>query len=54
MWGEEIVQVKLRKSTIRHTRRKELSQAARFDSAQRANFFEDNAPQWIVKNSGIQ
>ena len=54
MWREELVQVKLRETAIGHARGKKLPQAARFDGAQCTNFFEDNAPQWIVKNSRIE
>ena len=48
------MKVKLRKAPIGHASRKELPQATRLDGAQRMNFFEDNAPQWIVKNSGLE
>ena len=54
MRREELAQVKFRKTAIGDPRGKKLPQAARFDGAQRTNFFEDNAPQWIVKNSGIE
>jgi hypothetical protein len=54
MWREEIVQVEVRKPAVGYKRGKEFPQAARFDSAQRANLFEDYAPQRIVKNTGIE
>ena len=54
MWREELVQVKLRKAAIGYPCGKKLTQAARFDGAQRTNFFEDNAAQWILKNSWIE
>ena len=54
MWREELVQVKLRKAAIGYPRGKKLPQAARFDGAQRTNFFENNAPQRIEENSGIE
>src|SRR5258706_14572426 len=54
MWREEIVQVKLRKAAIGDPRGKKLPQAAGFDGAQGTNFFENNAPQWILKNIRIE
>ncbi len=54
MRREEFLQIKLWKSAISHARGKKLPQAAGFGGSQRANFFEDHAPQWILKNRGIE
>ena len=54
MRREEIVQVKVRKSAVRHSRWKKFPQAARFNSAQRTNLFEYHALHGVVKNTWLQ
>src|SRR5215469_540154 len=52
--GEERRKVEVRESSIRHTRRQKLAQAARIDGTEVANFFEDDAAQRVLKNARLE
>ena len=54
MWGEQLVQVEVRKSAIRHLSREKLPQAAGTDGSEVSDFFEDHALQWIFEDAWIE
>ena len=54
VWREERVKIEIGKAAIGDARGKEFAEAAGFDGAERANFFEHDAAQRILKNGGIE
>ena len=54
VWGEEFVEVEVRKTSVGHASGQKLPQAAGINSSQLADFFKQDALQRIVKNTGIE
>src|SRR5213083_733710 len=54
VWGEESVDVEVRKTSVGHASVQKLPQAAGINSSQLADFFKQDALQRIVKNTGIE
>src|SRR5881392_3549494 len=51
VWGEEFVEVEVRKTSVGHASGQKLPQAAGINSSQLADFFKQDALQRIVKNT---
>src|SRR5689334_1295803 len=52
--GEEGVKVEIRESAVSDAGREQLAQPAGIDRTELANFFEDYAAQWILKNAWFE
>jgi hypothetical protein len=52
--SEKRVKVKVRKAAISDARGEKFAEAAGFDGAERANFFEDDAAKRILKNGSVE
>jgi len=54
MRREERMQIEIREASIRDAGGKKLAQAAGFDRAKRADFFEDDTMQRVLKNKRVE